>query len=281
MAPTRTTSRTRANPSIPRAGNYGGAVPVSKRGPRAGLPKLIKANPREHLTENHLAKILNAEGFAAAQKMELSVHLTIHWRRDPAFMAIAQAGDPEALSKAWSKRLTRFFDKLSRWLTRNSIPVAFAWVNEVGREYGEHTHVLLHLPHPRKLKKPMTFGILKAELIAHIYASENLADGIDKRGKEWIAVKVTGGSFGMRVAKMRAGITKYWAKSLSANELIDTGHGVEKKADRLGIRPKRNAALILNKRCGASQSLRLPARQQAGWTELTTLEELYERLHPE
>jgi hypothetical protein len=140
---------------------------------------------------------------------------------------------------------------------------------------------MLHLPHPSRLKKPLTtLAALRADLTTFICESEHLTNGFDKRGREWPAVKIEGGSFGMRVDRMRAGVTKYWAKSLSDAELIDTGHGVESKTSRLGIKPKKNAALILNRRCGASKSLRLPARQKAGWTELSTLEELYAHLHP-
>jgi hypothetical protein len=260
--------KTLLTPSNPAPGKYSRA-PLVPRGPRAGTPKQSKPNPRTHLPGAHLRSILNAEAFADHLKVGFAVHVTMHWRSDPTFTPAL-----------WSKRLTRFLDKLTRWLQRREYPVAFAWVNEVGVEYGEHTHIALHLPHPRRLKGTLSFGHLMGELALFIRKTEHLIDGTDKRGKAWPAVEVKGGSFGMRTARMRSGVIRYWAKSLSDHDMVNTGFGTESKASLLGIRTKPNASMIENKRCGVSTTIGPKVRQAAGWTELTSLEDFHARLHP-
>lgn len=228
-----------------------------------------KPTPKTHLTNDHLRSILNAEAFAESIKTGFAVHVVMHWRRDPAFTPAL-----------WSRRLTRFLDKLTRWLRRHRFPVAFAWVNEVGKAYGEHTHIALHLPHPAHIK-PMTWGRLLGSLNQFIRTTEHLVDGIDPRGKAWPAVVIEGGDYGMRTHKMRSGVIRYWAKSLSDHDMMNTGFGKESKASLLGIRTKANAAAITNRRYGVSTATIGPkVRQAAGWIELTSLEDLHARLHP-
>src|SRR4051812_48278056 len=109
---------------------------IIARGPRAGLPKRSKPNPARHLTPRHIRELLNAEAFAEQHGIGFAVHLTLVWQCDPNFTVAL-----------WSQRLRRFLDKLHRWLDRRGIPIAVAWLNENGRQYGNHSHFLLHLPH--------------------------------------------------------------------------------------------------------------------------------------
>jgi len=243
-----------------------GAVP---RGSHAGLPRRPKADRLRHLTPRQILELLNAEAFAEWQGIGFTAHATLHWRCNPAF-------DPST----WGRRLTRFLDKLRRWLKRQDIPVAFAWVNEVGREYGEHTHLVLHVPKPRR-GAIGAFNAFKASLHAWIMETEGFNPAqVDRFGKPWPAVKITGARYGIHNRRMRSGLCKYLLKGIDPKDLAYTGYGAEPRAASLGIRPRRNAAPILNQRFGASRSLGPAARRAAGWVELRSLEELHARLNP-
>jgi hypothetical protein len=242
---------------------------IIARGPRAGLPKRSKPDPARHLTPRQIRELLNAEALAEHLGIGFAVHITILWQCSPDFT-----------TAAWPQRLRRFVDKLHRWLDRRGIPIAVAWLNENGRRYGNHSHFLLHLPHPKR-GAVQSFNTLKADLTVWIVATENLAiDRVDHRGKSWRPVRITGGSFGMRTRRMRSGVCRYWLKGMNPKDVFYTGFGAESRAAILGIRTRASILPASVQRCGTSRSLGPQARREAGWRELISLEDFHARLNP-
>lgn len=252
-------------------GNYTPSM-LARRGPFAGLPKRPEPDRTRFLTPRQVRELVNAEAFGERQGLSFAVHVTIHWQCDPAFNVAA-----------WGERMTRFLDKLGRWLDRHGIPVAYAYAHEVGSRYGEHTHLALHLP---KAKRDViqSYHALKAELEAWIIETEDFAtDKTDWRGKPWPPVTITPDkphNFGTHTPKMRAGVFAYLLEGVDPSDVTYRGHGAEQRAAAMGVRPKLNAGLVLCKRSGASRSLGHAARRKAGWREVTDLEAIYGRLKP-
>jgi hypothetical protein len=200
------------------------------------------------------------------------VHITLHWQCAPGFT-----------DASWQSRLRRFIDKLKRWVARRGIPYALAWINENGFEYGQHTHVMLHLPHPKGAEGKTAFRATVAELEAWIIETENLAiDKVDRFGKPWSPVMITGGPIGMRTRKRRAGLCRYLLKSLDPNDVAYTGAGAEPRAAILNVEPRHRARPLPSgvRRFRASRNLGIAARRAAGWRELVSIEELRDRLNP-
>jgi hypothetical protein len=239
------------------------------RGRRAGLPKRPKPDSSRHLTPRQIRELLNAEAFAEDQGVGFAVHVTLLWQCDPDFTIAV-----------WSQRLRRFVDKLHRWLDRRGIPLAVAWLNETGRHYGNHTHFLVHVPHPKR-GAVHSFSAIKEDLAAWIIATENLVtDKTDHRGKLWRPVRITGGPFGIRTRRMRSGVCRYWLKSMDPADVFYTGFGAESRAAILGIRTRASVLPTGVQRCNASRNLKPQARRNAGWRELISLEDFHFRLNP-
>lgn len=256
----------------------------------------IKAARKERssLTLGQLKAIVNAEKFAASQGTELAAHVTIHWRASQSFADMAASSSPAEIDREWAKRLRRFLDKLNRWLARKGSPGAYVWVNEVGKDYGEHTHLFLHLPHPSKLATGNTtvrqaaFDKLKDDLVAFIYETEglkNYAKGPVFRSKA-VAINV-GRSlqpgvkpFGLRTPSRRAGVLRYFAKGLSPTEKIKTGFGCVPLAKHLRIDLKASKRPFTNRRYGTSNSIGPKAQREAGFPQISSVEEVYAALWP-
>ena len=222
-------------------------------------------------TPRQISELLNAEAFAEWQGIGFTAHATLHWRCDPAFEFL----------RPGASRLHRFLDKLGRWLKRQDIPVAFAWVNEVGREYGEHTHLVLHVPKPRR-GAIGAFNAFKASLHAwdHGETEGFHPDQVDRFGKPWPAVKITGARYGIHNRRMRSGLCKYLLQGdrpegprlhrlRCRDPCCRTWHQAE---GQCCPDPKPT----LRRSC----SLGPAARRAAGWTELRSLEDLHARLNP-
>lgn len=251
-------------------------MPVARRlvsrGPLAGLPRRAVVDRAAFITPRQQLTLVNGEAFAEHQGWGFAAHVTLHWQCDPAFRV-----------EAWASRTKTFLDKLVRWLQRQNIPVAYAWAHEVGREYGAHTHVLLHLPRAKRAVREH-YQTLIAKLAAWVIETENLAtDKVDRHGKPWLPVKITPDephTYGARNRKMRSGLLKYLLEGIDPDDVAYTGAGPKPRAETLGVRPKRNAGQIPHKRCGTSHSLGPMARKAAGWSELTAIQDLHERLNP-
>jgi hypothetical protein len=223
--------------SIP--GGPSNCFPIPKPPERLAEPIPETGN---QLLPRHVQQLANAGAFAASRGTPLTAHATIHW-------PLAEGFTPER----WAAHQSDLFDKMSRWLTRHGIPVAFAWVRENGPEKGEHTHTLLHLPQPM-------WGAFKRFMLKA--GNFTVADASGE------AIRISGGRFGMYADTMRAGVARYILKSLSPTT-----------CEALGIRHKPTLPVGI-KRAGVSFSIGPQARQAAGWQELRSLPELHAHLHP-
>lgn len=254
-----------------RSGRYTHSQTIN-RGPLKGLPKRSKTNRNKYLTERQIREFLAVEAMAENRGTPFTAHLTIHWQCDPSFQI-----------ENWSKRLQRFLNKLRRWLDRNTIPIAFAWLNEVGEEYGAHTHLLLYIPKPKNTD-PGSYRRTIAALEDFLRASENMADRLDRFGKPWLAVLTKPNepnAFGAWTRSMRSGWCRYWLKGMDPEDVAYTAQGAEPLAAALGIRPERASTLPPSlQRFGASRTLGPKARREANFPELRGLDELRARLNP-
>lgn len=202
---------------------------------------VIRGQP---LALRHVRQLTNGTAFATAQGSPLTVHVTFHLR-------LAEGFTPES----WSEFQTDLFDKMSRWLKRRGVPVAFVWTREDGSRKGPHVHALVHLPqaHWPSFKRYML--------------SAGRFQQCDAGGE---AIVISAGRFGMQVETMRAGALRYILKSLDAS--ADT-------LTTLGLRPHSTKPVPIQ-RCGVSTSIGRKARKEAGWIEKASFPELASLLHP-
>jgi hypothetical protein len=205
---------------------------------------LAEASPEtgNQLVTRHVRQLVNAGAYAASIGSPFTAHVTLHLR-------LAECFSPET----WAAYQTDLLEKMSRWLTRNGISVAFAWVRENGPVKGEHLHLLLHLPQPM-------WGAFKRFMLK--------AGGFTPADASGEAIRISGGRFGMYAETMRAGAARYILKSLSPTT-----------CNALGIRHKPTLPVPV-KRCGASDTIGPKARKAAGWVELRSLPELHAHLNP-
>lgn len=196
------------------------------------------------LALRHVRQLTNAEAFSASLGQPLTAHVTLHLRLVEGFH-----------EEAWAEFQSALLDRASRWLKRQGLPVAFAWVRESGSKKGPHLHLLIHLPHQH-------WGAF------HRFLSfTGRFQASDESGE---AIVITGGSWGMYVPTMRSGVLRYLLKSLEASASTVAALGLRQQ-------PTRPVPL---KRCGVSTTLAQKARREAGWVELRSIPELHAHLHP-
>jgi len=70
---------------------------------------------------------------AAALGQLPNYHLTIHW-------GLTYNADQPVVS------LQRFLERMSKWLKRRDVPIAFIWVRENAGNKAEHVHVVFYCP---------------------------------------------------------------------------------------------------------------------------------------
>ena len=91
---------------------------------------------KSDLSADEFVRTHRAVVLANVQGVVLNVMLTISWST----IGVTADGDVEAKRKA-------LLERLRKWLKRYEQPVAFLWVDEVGKRLGRHTHILVHI-HP-------------------------------------------------------------------------------------------------------------------------------------
>jgi hypothetical protein len=205
-------------------------------------------------------QLINAAMFAAWRKHPFTVCATIRWDTS------TNAFDPSP--RAWIVRQGRLFERMSRWLERNGIPVSYAWTREVSRTRIPHSHILLHLPF-----KHWT------EFRAFMVESGGFRDGV----KPFDPVYLEGGEYGTYSLPMRAGKLKYLLKGMNTTETFrDATNGrTVNLMDALRVDNRDEERMPLaGKRTGVSRTLDRLARAVAGWQELLTVKELHRALNP-
>lgn len=222
----------------------------------------ILANPPgttpQHLNLDDVRELTNASMFAVREGMGHTVHCTIRWDYSAAFTL-----------RDWVEVQGRLLNAASKWLRRNGLPVSYLWVRELGRINGPHTHLALHLPAER-------WGDFKEFMLD----SGNFDRGRDASGE---AITLTGGTFGTKTAKMRAGVLRYLLKSIDPSAVARAptqDGGTDLLASQLGIRTDPDRLAVVGKRCGASHSIGATMRRDFGWQELRAVAELRAVLHP-
>jgi hypothetical protein len=215
-------------------------------------------HPR-HLNLDDVRTLVNASAYAVRENIGHLVNITIRWDMAESFVL-----------RDWLDHQGRLLDKTTRWLQRNDIPVSFLWLREMGRTNGPHTHILAHVPHREWLA-------LKQFMVD--------AGGFDASpNASGEAIRFSGGKFGTRSRKMRAGHLRYLLKSVDPSAIVRApaaDGGTMPLAEAIGVDDRGERRLpVVGKRCGASRTIDAAARRAGGWRELRTPAELRAYLHP-
>lgn len=237
----------------------------------------------QYVTGTQLKDFINAVRFADSQKLGLSVHATIHWQATGRLEGCHSSVEAD---QECARMRTRLLSKLKRWLTKKGMPVAYAWVNEVGKTYGEHTHLFIHLPHYMRYAKGTQqdrhaawIGLVK-RLEDYLYRVGGFKDYENRPDHRNKAIKLTYGRYGMHSKGMLAGAIKYLVKGLSPTETVQTGFGRVPLIEYLGVTHKGNARATTRHRYGLSHSIGPKAQREAGFVPVSSVEDAYTALHP-
>ncbi|MDB5244057.1 MAG: hypothetical protein JWP57_4683 [Spirosoma sp.] len=210
----------------------------------------------KHLTLDDAREMINAFTFLSHQVRPCLAHVTIRWDKSALFHP-----------RDWLAVQGRLLDKATRWLRRNGIIVAYLWVREIGKRFGPHTHLLIHLP-PNHWQGFKTFlgEAGQFDLVA------------DPSGD---ALHLAGGRFGMRSPMMASGVLRYMLKGLDPDTHVRSDGRVISLPAALGVDDRgEKRQPIAGKRCGVSGTIGATRRASMGWVELHTPEELHAALHP-
>ena len=124
-------------------------VQLAKRGPRAGDPKRVRADPAHQATEAQILNALEAREFAASKGWRLNTWLTVIFNQLHGSQGWVAGQPAETQVPLQRERLVRCLDA---WCRRKGIPQSriLAVENVSGR--GPHAHILMHLPETARLR---------------------------------------------------------------------------------------------------------------------------------
>ena len=191
----------------------------------------------EVLADRKVDDLLHAARFALATGRTFQRHWIVHYGR---------AGVPAEDGAAFVRRLLDPLHKLAR---RAGGELTALWVREHASTYGEHVHILLHLPSGLSLRNRTRRWI-------------EAAGGIYQPGVSM--VKSVGGRLVKQTAKNgsntgehhranAANLVRYLLKSANAE-----------KGDQLGLTRHGRAGRIIGKRCGWTQNIGEAAHSKIG-----------------
>jgi hypothetical protein len=86
-----------------------------------------------YITKQQAMNLMEALKFADTIGYPLNVSIDIFWEMFSRFT------DDRT-------RLARLQERLSKWCARRGFPLTMAWVREIGKNGGRHTHILIHVP---------------------------------------------------------------------------------------------------------------------------------------
>jgi hypothetical protein len=120
-------------------GTPGATVDRELDGAGAPVKRPARRRSTTHITKKQTENLLAALAFAHAIGLPLNVSVDVNW--------VMCAGFTDDRT-----RIAHLQERLSKWCTRNGLPLTMIWVRELG-EYGHRNlHILLHLP-PKLMKQ--------------------------------------------------------------------------------------------------------------------------------
>ena len=225
---------------------------VIPRGPLTGLPKRRATDRTRALNLHHVRHLTNAHAFARCIGKPFNAKLTIAWMLTSRFT-----------EEGWASIQTKVLDETTKWLRRQGIRTAYAWVRERAAGRGPHTHIALHLG-----KTPFR---IKSALRNHL----NQKYDFSRAG-----LHLSMGKTGSHTEAMQAGILLYLLKGFDHAAFRYNGTKTENIGVRLGIDHRGQQGTVVIKRAGSSQNVGMSARKKAGWKENRDLDALHRILHP-
>lgn len=185
------------------------------------------------LADHKVDDLLNAARFALATGRTFQRHWIVHYGR---------AGIAEHEAAGFLRKL---FDQVGRQARRAGGELTALWVRELASDYGEHVHILLHLPTGLSLRNQTRRWIETAggTYQPGVSMTKSIGGRLDKQPEK------NGTNRGEHHRANAANVVRYLLKSASAE-----------KGGQLGLTRHGRGGHIIGKRCGWTQNIGQAAR---------------------
>lgn len=200
--------------------------------------------------------LVNAFAYAEYTGTPFTVYFAVAWSKTRDWTDDELADKQEAFAR-----------KLRKWLTERNIPVAYAYVGEVGGKVGVHTNVAVHIPKMFFREFQNSLDDLVPGFIGNPCTTKLFEDRRLELPKFYYHPNQRLGSF------------KYLLKGIDSDASFNANGTRIKWCDAIGIRPKPQG-VIVGRRTGVSHTLGKIARAYAGWIERTSPTAIAEALTP-
>ena len=185
------------------------------------------------MADHKVNSLLDAARFALATRRTFQRHWIVHYGR---------AGIGEHAAAGFIRKL---LDQVSRLARRAGGELTALWVREHASAYGEHVHILLHLPPGLSLRNRTRRWIETAggTYQPGVSMTKSIGGRLDKQTEK------NGSDTGEHHRDNAANVVRYLLKSASAE-----------KGGQLGLTRHGRAGRIIGKRCGWTQNIGKAAR---------------------
>lgn len=203
-----------------------------------------------------MISLVNAFAYAEYTDTPLTVFFAIAWSKTLDWTDDKLADKQEA-----------FAHKLRKWLIKRNIPVAYAYVGELGGRVGVHTNVAVHIPkmHFREFQDCLD------SLVPGFIGNPSTTKLFEDRRLELPKFHYH--------PNQRLGSFKYLLKGIDPDASFNANGNRIKWCEAIGIRAKPQG-VIVGRRTGVSHTLGKVARANAGWVDRTSPEVIAEALTP-
>ncbi len=199
--------------------------------PQRGGARNNALRQSDHLTPGQVENLLAGIAHAALIGLPLSRHTTVSWKLAGVTADLAALG---RLLKLWAD-----------WLRLQGVPLTVVWVREWGRKFGNHVHILLHLP---------------ADLVPAFNAMMRRWRKLC--GAAWAAKVVKSRPVGLSLRHAERGVERgeTYAEHLAEIAAYLAKGAKPETIKNLGLGRLRTGRVVVGKRCGTSQNIGRKAR---------------------
>jgi hypothetical protein len=235
------------------------APTLASRGPTAGTPRNVQADPHRHIPRRQVLEIRNAYLFAEEARTPLNTFVSINFVGSRGWPAGARA--PEQIGRIKE----RFRKAVEGWCRRQGIPLVnvYALENPAQGGRGPHIHILLHLP-------PGRWHELREALNGFLARTGGWREPACPEFKPFDIDEAERGS----TDALRG--LRYMVKGVAPQEVVTVGGEritLAQLSERTGTAAKPGVNLEpqgdtrVAKRAGSGRAVGKAARKAAGWTE--------------
>ena len=209
------------------------ALPFCPAKPTWGGARNRADRATDALSDDKVDDLSNAARFALATGRTFQRHWIVHYGR---------AGIAEHEAAGFLRKL---FDQVRRQARRAGGELTALWVREQASTYGEHAHILLHLPPGLSLRNRTRRWIETAggTYQPGVSMTKSIGGRLDKQTAN------NGSNTGEHHRENAANVVRYLLKSASAE-----------KGEQLGLTRHGRVGRIIGKRCGWTQNIGNVAR---------------------